>query len=162
MNGFAATIEIRSGRPRWAVPLILTGLLLGAVAVLVADMPAGLRLFLLLCLAVGAGYELRRMRRGGIAPGVDALWLTPGGDWRLVRDTGELEKAELLHRQGFVTRAVVGLTLRAAGAGAGAAAGAAAGGGGAGRRKRKLRIWLTPAMLGERDWRLLQVRLRNP
>ena len=150
MNGFAATIEIRSGRPRWAVPLILTGLLLGAVAILVAGMPLGLRLFLLLFLALGAGYELSRMLRGGIAPGVEALWLTPDGDWQLVRDTGEVEKAELLHRQGFVTRALVGLTLRPAAAGGG------------GRRKRKLRIWLTPAMLGERDWRLLQVRLRNP
>ena len=150
MNGFATTIEIRSGRPGWAVSLILPGLLLAAVATLVADIPAWARIALLSCLALGAGYRFRRARRGNIAPGVAAVWLMPDGDWRLVLETGELEKAELLHRRGFVTRGLVGLTLRR-GAGAGA-----------GRGNRTLRMWLTPAMLGERDWRLMQVRLRNP
>lgn len=72
----------------------------------------------------------------------------PSGDWRLVLDTGELHKAELLHRRGFVSRRLVGLTLRRVAAGS--------------RWNSKVRVWLTPAMLGERDWRLLQVRLRNP
>lgn len=148
MSGFAATIEIRAGRPRWAVGLILPGLLLAAVAILVADLPAWLRISLLLCLALGAGREFRRMRRGGIAPGVAAVWLEPDGAWRLVLDTGELEKAQMLHRRGFVSRSLVGLTLRSAVGG--------------GRRKRIARVWLTPSMLGDRNWRLLQVRLRNP
>lgn len=148
MSGFAATIEIRSARPRWAVPLVLAGLFLAAVAVLAADLPAGLRFALLTGLVLGAAYEYRRLRRGSLAPGVEALWLTPSGDWRLVLDTGELEKAELLHRQGFVARRLVGLTLRAKPQGK--------------RGRRKVRVWLTPSMLGEREWRLLQVRLRNP
>ena len=148
MSGFATTIEIRSGRPRWAVSLVLPGLLLAAVATVVADIPAWVRIALLSCLALGAGNEFRRTRRGSIAPGVAAVWLMPDGDWRLVLDTGELEKAELLHRRGFVTRGLVGLTLRR--------------GAGAGRSNRTIRMWLTPSMLGERDWRLMQVRLRNP
>ena len=148
LSGFAATVEIRSGRPRWTVPLVLSGLLLAAIGVLVADLPIGLRIFLLPCLALGAGYELRRIPRDGIAPGVAAVWLTPDGDWRLVLDTGELDKAVLLHRRGFVTRGLVGLTLSCVA--------------GDGHGKKKLWVWLTPSMLGQRDWRLMQVRLRNP
>ena len=148
MSGFAATIEIRSARPRWVVPLVVAGLLLAAVAILAADLPPWLRFVLLTGLIAGAAYEYRRLRRRPLAPGVEALWLTPSGDWRLVLDTGELEKAELLHRQGFVTRRLVGLTLRARSQGK--------------NKRRKVRVWLTPSMLGEREWRLLQVRLRNP
>ena len=148
MSGFAATIEIRSARPAWAVPVLAAGLLLAVIAVLIADLPLWLRLAAALSVCLGAALEWRRTRRGAIAPGIEALWLTPSGDWRLVLDTGELDKAELLHRRGFVSRRLVGLTLRRAAAGR--------------RWNPVVRIWLTPAMLGERNWRLLQVRLRNP
>lgn len=148
MSGFAATIEIRSARPAWAVPALAAGLLLAVVAVLIADLPVWMRLAVALSVCLGALLEWRRARRGAIAPGIEALWLTPSGDWRLVLDTGELHKAELLHRRGFVSRRLVGLTLRCVPAGR--------------RWNSRARVWLTPAMLGERDWRLLQVRLRNP
>ena len=148
MSGFDATIEIRSARPAWAVPALAAGLLLAVIAVLIADLPAWLRLVAVLSVCAGAVLEWRHARRGAIAPGIEALWLTPPGDWRLVLDTGELRKAELLHRQGFVSRRLVGLTLRRVGSGQ--------------RWNSRLRVWLTPAMLGEPDWRLLQVRLRNP
>ena len=124
------------------------GLLLAVVAVLIADLPFWLRIVAALSVCAGAVLEWCRARRGAIAPGVEAVWLTPAGDWRLVLDTGEMDKAELLHRRGFVSRRLVGLTLRRVGSGR--------------RRNSRLRVWLTPAMLGERDWRLLQVRLRNP
>lgn len=147
MSGFGATIEICSGRPPWAPPLVAAGLLLACAAALIADLPGWLGPALALGLAPGAAREWRMARRGGIAPGVAALWLAPGGEWRLVRDTGELERAELLYRQGFVSRRLVGLTLRAA----------------ASRRcGPKVRVWLTPGMLGRDEWRRLQVRLRNP
>ncbi|MCY3939697.1 MAG: hypothetical protein OXG29_01285 [Gammaproteobacteria bacterium] len=148
MSGFAATIEIRSARPPWAVPVLASGLLLAIVAVLIADLPIWLRLLAALSVIAGAAVEWRRARKGAIAPGIEAVWLTPAGDWRLVLDTGETDKAELLHRRGFVSRRLVGLTLRRVAAGR--------------RRNSRVRVWLTPAMLGERDWRLLQVRLRNP
>ena len=148
MSGFAATVEIRSARPVWAVPALAAGLLLAVVAVLIADLPAWLRVVLALGACAGAVLEWRRARRAAIAPGIEAVWLTPAGDWRLVLDTGEMDKAELLHRRGFVSRRLIGLTLRRAAAGR--------------RRDSTVRVWLTPAMLGERDWRLLQVRLRNP
>lgn len=148
MSGFAATIEIRSARPAWAVPALAAGLLLAVVAVLIADLPVWLRIVAALSVCAGAALEWRRARRGAIAPGIEAVWLTPAGDWRLVLDTGEMDKAELLHRRGFVSRRMVGLTLRRVAAGR--------------RRRSMVRVWLTPAMLGERDWRLLQVRLRNP
>lgn len=148
MSGFAATIEIRSARPPWAVPVLAGGLLLVIVAVLIADLPIWLRLLAALSVIVGSALEWRRARKGAIAPGIEAVWLTPSGDWRLVLDTGEMDKAELLHRRGFVSRRLVGLTLRRVAAGR--------------RRNSRVRVWLTPAMLGERDWRLLQVRLRNP
>lgn len=148
MSGFAATIEIRSARPAWAVPVLTAGLLFAVIAVLMADLPVWLRLVVASSVCLGAVLEWRRTRRGAIAPGIEAVWLTPRGDWRLVLDTGELHKAELLHRRGFVSRRLVGLTLRRVAAGR--------------RRNSRVRVWLTPAMLGERDWRLLQVRLRNP
>ncbi|MXZ27545.1 MAG: hypothetical protein F4222_12115 [Gammaproteobacteria bacterium] len=148
MSGFAVTVEIRSARPAWAAPALATGLLLAVVAVLIADLPFWLRIVVALSVCVGAALEWRRARRGAIAPGIEAVWLTPPGDWRLVLDTGEMDKAELLHRRGFVSRRLVGLTLRRVAAGR--------------RRNSAVRVWLTPAMLGERDWRLLQVRLRNP
>lgn len=148
MSGFAATIEIRSARPGWAVPLAAAALLLALFAVLVADLNVWLRLALASGVFIGAAFEWRRTRRGAIAPGIEALWLTPSGDWRLVLDTGETNKADLLHRCGFVSRRLVGLTLRRVAAGR--------------RGRSRLQLWLTPAMLGDRDWRLLQVRLRNP
>ena len=148
MSGFAATIEIRSGRPPWALPVVAIGLLLACVAVLIADLPIWLGVALVLGIALAAVREWRSATRGGIAPGVEALWLAPGGEWRLVRDTGELEKAKLLYRQGFVTRRLVGLTLLSMATAHG--------------RGSKVRVWLTPAMLGQTDWRRLQVRLRNP
>ena len=148
MSGFAATIEIRSARPAWAVPALAAGLVLAVAAVLIADMPVWLRLLLAAGVTPGAAFNWRRIHNGAIAPGIEALWLTPSGDWRLVLDTGEIDKAELLHRRGFVSRRLVGLTVRRVAAGR--------------RRNARLRVWLTPAMLGERDWRLLQVRLRNP
>ena len=148
MSGFAATIEIRSARPTWAVPVLAAGLLLAVVAVLIADLPVWLRLVLAVSVCAQAALEWRRARRGAIAPGIEAVWLTPAGDWLLVLDTGEMDKAELLHRRGFVSRRLVGLTLRRVAAGR--------------HRNSRVRVWLTPAMLGERDWRLLQVRLRNP
>lgn len=148
MSGFAATIEIRSARPVWAAPVLAAGFLLAVVAVLIANVPVWLRLAVALGVCVGAVLEWRRARRGAIAPGIEAVWLTPPGDWRLVLDTGEMEKAELLHRRGFVSRRLVGLTLRRVAAGR--------------SWNSRVRLWLTPAMLGERDWRLLQVRLRNP
>ena len=123
-------------------------LLLACSAALIADLPLWLGLALVLGTVLGALREWRAARRDGIAPGVEALWLSPGGDWRLVLDTDELEKAELLYRQGFVTRSLVGLTLRPVRA--------------AGHRGPRVRVWLTPGMLGRTDWRLLQVRLRNP
>ncbi len=148
MSGFAATIEIRTARPAWAVPVLAAGLVLAVVAVLIADLPVWLRLPLAAGVTLGAAFNWRRIQRGLIAPGIEALWLTPSGDWRLVLDTGEIDKAELLHRRGFVSRRLVGLTLRRVAAGR--------------RGNARLWVWLTPAMLGERDWRLLQVRLRNP
>ena len=148
MSGFAATIEIRSARPAWAVPVLAAGLLLAIVAVLIADLPVWLRLVVAVSVCAGAVLEWRRARSGAIAPGVEAVWLMPSGDWRLVLDTGEMDKAELVYRRGFVSRRLVGLTLRRVAAGR--------------RRNSTVRVWLTPAMLGERDWRLLQVRLRNP
>jgi len=148
LSGFAATIEIRSARPAWAVPVLAAGLVLAVVAVLIADLPIWLRLPLAAGITLGAAFDLRRTQIAAIAPGIEALWLTPSGDWRLVLDTGEIDKAELLHRRGFVSRRLVGLTLRRVAAGR--------------RWKARVRVWLTPAMLGERDWRLLQVRLRNP
>lgn len=148
MSGFAATIEIRSARPAWAVPVFAAGLLLAVVAVLIADLPLWLRLVVASGACAGAVLEWRRTRGGAIAPGVEAVWLMPSGDWRLVLDTGEMDKAELLHRRGFVSRRLVGLTLRRVTVGR--------------RWNSGVRVWLTPAMLGERDWRLLQVRLRNP
>ena len=42
MSGFAATIEIRSGRPPWALPVLASGLLLACVGVLIADLPTWL------------------------------------------------------------------------------------------------------------------------
>ena len=128
--------------------MLAAGLLLAVIAVLIADLPAWMRLAVASSVCLGAAIEWRRTRRGAIAPGIEALWLTPAGDWRLVLETGELHKAELLHRSGFVSRRLVGLTLRRVAAGR--------------RVNSKVRVWLTPAMLGERDWRLLQVRLRNP
>ncbi|MDE0680514.1 MAG: hypothetical protein OXI11_09930 [Gammaproteobacteria bacterium] len=148
MSGFAATVEIRSARPGWAVPVIAAGLLLAVAAVLMADLPVWLRLVVALSICAGAVLEWRRARGGAIAPGIEAVWLTPAGDWRMVLDTGEMDKAELLHRRGFVSRRLAGLTLRRAAAGR--------------RRNSMVRVWLTPAMLGESDWRVLQVRLRNP
>ncbi|MCY4157229.1 MAG: hypothetical protein OXF66_07335 [Gammaproteobacteria bacterium] len=148
MSGFSATIELRSALPPWGVPAITAGLLLAAAAVLISGMALWLRLAVLAALAAAAARQWRALRHGGIAPGIAAIWLIPGGDWRLVLDTGELERAELLRRQGFVTRALVGLTLRADR--------------GARGRHRRLRVWLTPSMLSETDWRRLQVRLRNP
>ena len=128
--------------------MLAGGLLLAVVAVLIADLPIWLRLLAALSVIAGAAVEWRPARKGAIAPGIEAIWLTPAGDWRLVLDTGETDKAELLHRRGFVSRRLVGLTLRRVAAGR--------------RRNSRVRVWLTPAMLGERDWRLLQVRLRNP
>ena len=122
--------------------------MLAVAAVLIADLPVGLRLLLAAGVALGAAFDWRRIHSGALAPGIEALWLTPSGDWRLVLDTGEIDKAELLHRRGFVSRRLVGLTLRRVAAGR--------------RGNARLWVWLTPAMLGERDWRLLQVRLRNP
>ena len=148
MSGFAATIEIRSARPPWALPVVAIGLLLACVAALIADLPIWLGVALVVGIALAGVREWLAARRGGIAPGVEALWLAPGGEWRLIRDTGELEKAKLLYRQGFVTRRLVGLTLRSVQT--------------AGRGGLKVRVWLTPAMLGRTDWRQLQVRLRNP
>ena len=148
MSGFSTTIELRSAGPPWALPAIAIAVLLAAAAVLISEVPLWLRLTILAALAVAAARQWRALRGGGIAPGVAAVWLTPDGDWRLVLDTGELERAELLHRQGFVTRALVGLTLRRDQA--------------AKRRGRRLRVWLTPSMLSSTDWRRLQVRLRNP
>jgi len=148
LSGFAATVEIRSARPAWAAPVLAAGFLLAVVAVLIADLPVWLRIVVALCVCAGAALEWRRARRGAIAPGIEAVWLTPAGDWRLVLNTGELDKAELLHRRGCVSRRLVGLTLRRVAAGR--------------RRNLTVRVWLTPAMLGEQDWRLLQVRLRNP
>ncbi len=148
MNGFAATIEIRAGRPAWALPVIGAGLLLAGAAVLIADLPGWLRSVLLLGLALGAVREWRAARRNGVAAGVAAIWLTAGGDWSLVLESGELQKAELLHRQGFVTRNLAGLTLRSVAAHK--------------RKDSRLRVWLTPGMLAPADWRRLQVRLRNP
>ena len=148
MSGFSTTIELRSARPPWALPAIAIALLLAAAAVLISGVSLWLRLTILAALAVAAARQWRALRGGGIAPGVAAVWLTPDGDWRLVLDTGELERAELLHRQGFVTRALVGLTLRRDQP--------------AKRRGRRLRVWLTPSMLSSTDWRRLQVRLRNP
>ena len=148
MSGFSTTIELRSAGPPWALPAIAIALLLAAAAVLISGVPPWLRLTILAALAVAAARRWRALRGGGIAPGVAAVWLTPDGDWRLVLDTGEIERAELLHRQGFVTRALVGLTLRRDQP--------------AKRRGRRLRVWLTPSMLSSTDWRRLQVRLRNP
>ena len=148
MSGFAVTIEIRSGRPAWAAPVIAAMLLLALAAIWIADLPLWLRVALGAGVCLGAALEWRRARSGAIAPGIEALWLTPSGDWRLVLDTGEIDKAELLRRRGFVSRRLVGLTLRRAAGGR--------------RRHATVRVWLTPAMLSERDWRLLQVRLRNP
>ena len=148
MSGFAVTIEIRSARPAWAVPLLAAGLVLAVAAVLIADLPLWLRLVVALGVCLEAALEWRRAQSRAIAPGIEAVWLTPSGDWRLVLDTGEMDKAELLHRRGFVSRRLVGLTLRRVAAGR--------------RRNSTVRVWLTPVMLGERDWRLLQVRLRNP
>ena len=148
MSGFAATIEIRAARPAWFLPALGAGLLLAIGAVLIADLPGWLRLLLTVGAVLGGARELRATRRDGIAAGVGAIWLTAGGDWSLVLDTGELQEAELLHRQGFVTRSLVGLTLRPA---------RDDGPGGP-----KIRVWLTPRMIGPSDWRRLQVRLRNP
>ena len=128
--------------------MLAAGLLLAIVAVLIADLPVWLRLVVAVSVCAGAVLEWRRARSGAIAPGVEAVWLMPSGDWRLVLDTGEMDKAELVYRRGFVSRRLVGLTLRRVAAGR--------------RRNSTVRVWLTPAMLGERDWRLLQVRLRNP
>ena len=113
MSGFAATIEIRSARPAWAVPVLAAGLLLALIAVLIADLPLWLRLAAALSVCLGAALEWRRTRRGAIAPGIEAVWLTPAGDWRLVLDTGELDKAELLHRRGFVPAVWSGLPCAA-------------------------------------------------
>ena len=149
MSGFSATIELRAARPPWALPLVSAALLLAAAAVLISDLPLWLRLAAVATLALACARHWRAaLRGGGIAPGIAAIWLMPGGDWRLVLDTGELERAELLHRQGFVTRPLVGLTFGRHRSGKRGAA--------------KLRVWLTPAMLSARDWRQLQVRLRNP
>ncbi len=148
MSGFSTTIELRSTRPPWALPAIAAALLLAAAAVLISAMPLWLRLAFLALLATASARQWRALRGGGIAPGVAAIWLTPSGDWRLVRDTGELETAKLLHRQGFVTRALVGLTLQRDRPAKGGV--------------RQLRLWLTPSMLSGTDWRRLQVRLRNP
>lgn len=148
MSGFSATIELCAARPPWALPAIAAALLLAAAAVLISDMPLWLRLTLLAALAASSARRWRDLPDGGIAPGIAAIWLMPAGDWRLVLDTGELERAELLPRQGFVTRALVGLTLRRDRP--------------AKRRGKRLRVWLTPSMLGSADWRRLQVRLRNP
>ena len=149
MSGFSATIELRAARPPWALPAIAAALLLAAAAVLVSDLPLWLRLAGVATLALACGRHWRAALRGaGIAPGIAAIWLTPPGDWRLVLDTGELERVELLHRQGFVTRALVGLTFGRDRSGK--------------RVAVKLRVWLTPAMLSAADWRRLQVRLRNP
>lgn len=123
-------------------------LLLALAAVWIADLPLWLRVALGAGVCLGAALEWRRARSGAIAPGIEALWLTPSGDWRLVLDTGEIDKAELLHRRGFVSRRLVGLTLRRAVGGW--------------PRHATVRVWLTPAMLSDQDWRLLQVRLRNP
>ena len=122
--------------------------MLAVIAVLIADLPVWPRLLLAAGVTLGAAFNWRRIQLGAIAPGIEALWLTPSGDWRLVLDTGEIDKAELLHLRGFVSRRLVGLTLRRVAAGR--------------RGNARLWVWLTPAMLGERDWRLLQVRLRNP
>jgi len=148
LSGFSATIELRSALPPWGGPAIAAGLLLAAAAVLISGMALWLRLAVLAALAAAAARQWRALRGGGIAPGIAAVWLIPGGDWRLVLDTGELERAELLRRQGFVTRALVGLTLRRARAAKG--------------RRKRLRVWLTPSMLNETDWRRLQARLRHP
>lgn len=148
MSGFSATIELRSALPPWGGPAIAAGLLLAAAAVLISGMALWLRLAVLVALAAAAARQWRALRGGGIAPGIAAVWLIPGGDWRLVLDTGELERAELLRRQGFVTRALVGLTLRRDRAAKG--------------RRKRLRVWLTPSMLNETDWRRLQARLRHP
>ena len=149
MSGFSATIELRAARPPWALPAVTGALLLAAAAVLISDLPLWLRLAAVAALALACAHHGRLVLRGrGIAPGIAAIWLTPAGDWRLVLDTGELERAELLHRQGFVTRALVGLTFGRDRPGKRGAA--------------RLRVWLTPAMLSAADWRRLQVRLRNP
>ena len=149
MSGFSATIELRAARPPWALPAIAGGLLLAAAAVLISDLPPELRLAAVATLALACARRWRTaLRGGGIAPGIAAIWLMPAGDWRLVLDTGELERVELLHRQGFVTRALVGLTFGRKRAGK--------------RGATKLRVWLTPAMLSAAHWRRLQVRLRNP
>ncbi len=148
MNGFAATIEIRAARPPWALLAMGAGILLAVGAVLITDLPGWLRLLLTVAAMLGGARELRATRRHGIAEGVGAIWLTASGDWSLVLDTGELRKAELLHRQGFVTRSLVGLTLRTARDD--------------GRGSSRIRVWLTPGMIGPADWRRLQVRLRNP
>ena len=148
MNGFSATIELRAARPPWALPALACALLLAGAAVLASNLPLALRVAIVAALAALAARRWRALRAAGVAPGISAVWLTPAGDWRLVLDTGELARAELLHRQGFVTRRLVGLTLRAKRPGK--------------RRAMRLALWLTPAMLSEPDWRRLQVRLRNP
>ena len=148
MSGFSTTIELRSACPPWGWPAIAAGLLLAAAAVLISGMTLWLRLAVLAVLATAAVRQWRALQSGGIAPGVAAIWLLPDGNWRLVLDTGELERAELLRRQGFVTRVLVGLTLRRDRAAKG--------------RGRRLRVWLAPSMLGDTDWRRLQVWLRNP
>lgn len=148
MSGFAETVEIRAARPSWVRSAIAAGLLLAFVAVLIADLAGWMRMLLLGVVVLGAVREWRAASGNAVASGVAAVWLTGGGDWRLVLDTGELEKAELLHRQGFVTRKLVGLTLRRKGAGR--------------RMGSRIRVWLTPGMLAPAEWRRLQVRLRNP
>ena len=149
MSGFSQTIELRAARPPWGLPVVAGALLLAAAAVLISDLPPWLRLAAVAALALACARHWHAVLRGrGIAPGIAAIWLTPAGDWRLVLDTGELQRAELLHGQGFVTRALVGLTFGRDRPGK--------------RRIAKLRVWLTPAMLSAADWRRLQVRLRNP
>ncbi len=148
MSGFSATVELGASRPPWGLAAIASALLLAALAVLVSDLPLWLRLAILAALALACAHRWQALRAGGIAPGIAAVWLVPSDGWRLVLDTGEMQKAELLHRQGFVTRGLVGLTLRRDCPGK--------------RRGEKLTLWITPAMLSAPDWRRLQVRLRHP
>lgn len=148
LSGFSTTIELRAARPPWGVPAVAALLLLAACAVLISDLSVWLRLAVVAMLLVASARSWRALRSGSIAPGVAALWYAPPDEWRLILDSGELERAWLLRRRSFVTRAMVGLTLRRERPGQGGA--------------KKLKLWLTPAMLSAADWRRLQVWLRNP
>ena len=64
MSGFDATIEIRSARPAWAVPIAAAGLLLALIAVLIADTPVWLRVLLAAGLGLGLGVGMAAQSAG--------------------------------------------------------------------------------------------------